>query len=323
MESIKKENVIKKYEQYLYAELNLSIATVDIYITEAGIFMRYIKKSGKTLSSVGIADIENYIIERKQNNIGISNNFNSSVFKKNKNIILSPVTINKIESSIRAFFRFLQLENIRIDNPARFIESLRTDKKLPACLSVEDIDNLLNSIDISIPAGLRDRALFELIYSCGLRISEACSLRFGNIFENDNVIRIRGKGNKYRIIPEGEIAEYWLKKYLAEGRPLLLNDKKNDFIFINFRGDPIGRKGVWKRFKELSRLCGIESKVHTLRHSFATHLLAGGADLRSIQEMLGHSDISTTQIYTHLGRNDLKQCHVKYHPEGIKKRGKT
>ncbi len=316
MTEIKSGEVIKKYEQYLKAELNLSHSTVEIYTGEALLFSDYLEKRGKTLAAADTGDIENYLSERKENSRA-ENSYCVNGYAADKcPCSLSAATLNKLTSGIRSFFRFLQLEDIREDNPARFVQSSRRGKKLPEFLSVDDIDALLESIDTSTPQGLRDRAMFELIYSCGLRISEACCLKCGNIFSSDSVIKVTGKGDKTRIVPEGDAAEYWLKKYMTEARPLMLKKRKTDFVFLNNRGSGIGRKGVWKRFHELASLCGIKSRVHTLRHSFATHLLTGGADLRSVQEMLGHADISTTQVYTHLTRDDLKEYHRKYHPEG-------
>jgi len=320
--AVEEKNMLKKYEQYLKAELNLSLPTVKFYIDEANLFTEYLAKNNMAYISAEISDIENYIAERKNRTITLSYSKDSKT-ENNINSSLKPATINKVASGIRSFFKFLHLENERSDNPTRFIKMSRRGKKLPDFLSVEDIDTLLDSIDVSTHSGLRDRALFELIYSCGLRISEACSLKCSNIFSDDSVIKVIGKGNKHRIVPEGDAAEYWLKRYIKEARPLMIKNRKTDFVFLNIRGEPISRKGVWKRFKEIAMSCGIESRVHTLRHSFATHLITGGADLRSVQEMLGHTDISTTQIYTHLARNDLKECHKQYHPEGKKTGGKV
>jgi len=317
-----RDEIVKKYEQYLKAELNLADSTVEIYTGEVELFSRFTEKLNKSIIEADTIDIENYLIGRKQGIIRaeeLSTDYSVSVSDAsdaNDKEVLKSSTINKYTSSIRSFFRFLQLEDLREDNPARFVQTSRREKKLPDFLDIDDIDLLLGSINTKTPAGLRDRALFELIYSCGLRISEACTLKCGNIFSNDSVIKITGKGNKSRIVPEGDAAEYWIKKYMSEARPLMLKKRKNDFVFLNNRGTGISRKGVWKRFKELSSSCGIESRVHTLRHSFATHLLTGGADLRSVQELLGHADISTTQIYTHLTRDDLHAYHRKYHPEG-------
>jgi integrase/recombinase XerD len=307
-------DILKKYGQYLKAELNLSDSTSAIYTSEAALFTEYLAGIGKTCLTAETSDIENYLVQRREGHLLPAQA--DPLQRPEYNESLKASTISKLASSIRSFFRFLLLEDFRDDNPSRYVESPRKEKKLPDFLSIDDIDTLLNQIDIKTAAGLRDRAIFELIYSCGLRISEACSLKCGNIMHGDSVIKVLGKGSKHRIVPLGETAELWLARYMTESRPLLLKKIKTDFVFLNNRGKGIGRKGVWKRFNELASVCGIESRVHTLRHSFATHLLTGGADLRSVQEMLGHSDISTTQVYTHLTRDDLKGYHRKYHPEG-------
>jgi integrase/recombinase XerD len=184
-------------------------------------------------------------------------------------------------------------------------------------LKVEEVESLLATIDTESATGLRDRALFELIYSCGLRISEAVELSPDSVYLTEGLIRVRGKGNKERLVPMGEEARYWLSRYLSDGRTRLSKPTKpSRSLFLNNRGDGLSRKGMWKRFRELSERTGIEAKVHTLRHSFATHLLEGGADLRAVQELLGHADISTTQIYTHVEKADLKDYHRDHHPRG-------
>ena len=184
-------------------------------------------------------------------------------------------------------------------------------------LSIEQIDHILASIDLSSVLGLRDRALFELFYSSGLRISEAAGLELTMLFLDEGLVTVHGKGGKERLVPVGEEACHWLQRYLQEGRSRLANaGRPNRYIFLGRRGSPMSRKGIWKRFHELCQSNGIEASVHTLRHSFATHLLQGGADLRSVQELLGHADIGVTQIYTHLGQDDLRTDHARYHPRG-------
>ncbi|MEW5813881.1 MAG: tyrosine-type recombinase/integrase, partial [Spirochaetota bacterium] len=209
------------------------------------------------------------------------------------------------------------LEKIREDNPVLRIDMPRLKRKIPAVLSREEVDCFLNVIDTTDMLGLRDRALFELIYSCGLRVSETVELRLGQLYLGERILRVVGKGDRERLVPIGEISIYWLKKYLEEVRPRLRKGvNRIDTVFISSRGTGISRKGIWKRFKEIARKAGLAGKVHTLRHSFATHLLKGGADLRAVQELLGHADISTTQIYTHLEKEDLKSYHRLYHPRG-------
>ena len=171
---------------------------------------------------------------------------------------------------------------------------------------------MLDCIDKSTPSGIRDDALFELIYSCGLRISEACDLKLANVHMDEQLILVHGKGDKERIVPFGETALKKIQVYLEEVRSEFTKGRNVPELFVNYRGEAISRKGVWKRFQALEQMSGISAKVHTLRHSFATHLLAGGADLRSVQELLGHSDLSTTTIYTHVTDNQLEEAHKKY-----------
>ena len=224
----------------------------------------------------------------------------------------SELTIAKDISGIRALGDYLVRKGMWEENVALSLDKPKAAKHLPKVLSVEQIDALLGSIDTSTPSGKRDDALFELIYSCGLRISEACSLKLANVHLEEKIILVRGKGDKERLVPFGERALEKILVYLNEVRPALVAGRNVAEFFVNYRGQPISRKGVWKRFQELEALSGVESKVHTLRHSFATHLLAGGADLRSVQELLGHSDLSTTTIYTHVTDRQLEDAHEKF-----------
>ena len=224
----------------------------------------------------------------------------------------SELTIAKDISGIRALGDYLVRKGMWEENVALSLDKPKAAKHLPKVLSVEQIDALLGSIDTSTPSGKRDDALFELIYSCGLRISEACSLKLANVHLEEKIILVRGKGDKERLVPFGDRALEKILVYLNEVRPALVAGRNVAEFFVNYRGQPISRKGVWKRFQELEALSGVESKVHTLRHSFATHLLAGGADLRSVQELLGHSDLSTTTIYTHVTDRQLEDAHEKF-----------
>ena len=224
----------------------------------------------------------------------------------------SELTIAKDISGIRALGDFLVRKGMWEENVALALDKPKAAKHLPKVLSVEQIDALLSSIDTSTPSGKRDDALFELIYSCGLRISEACTLKLANVHLEEKLILVRGKGDKERLVPFGDRALEKILVYLNEVRPALVKGRNVAELFVNYRGEPISRKGVWKRFQELEALSGVEAKVHTLRHSFATHLLSGGADLRSVQELLGHSDLSTTTIYTHVTDRQLEDAHEKY-----------
>jgi len=221
-------------------------------------------------------------------------------------------TIAKDIAALRSFFRFLILSHLRTDNPSDALQSPVREKKLPRVLSPEQVDQFLSAIPIDTPYGIRDRSLFELVYSCGLRVSEAVTLSLVDIHIKKKLILVKGKGDKERMVPFGPEAEKWLVLYLEETRKTLLGNRISPAVFINNRGTRLSRKGIWKRFQDIEALSGIESKVHTLRHSFATHLLAGGADLRSVQDLLGHADVSTTQIYTHIENETLQLYHAEF-----------
>ena len=194
------------------------------------------------------------------------------------------------------------------------LERPKASRALPKVISVEQVDTLLDAIDTSTPLGIRDRALFELIYSCGLRISEAASLLVSNLHLKERLIIVHGKGDKERMVPFGLSAKERLEQYIYEARPLLVGSKIVPEVFVNYKGEPMSRKGIWKNFKALEAKTGVHAKVHTLRHSFATHLLAGGMDLRSVQELLGHSDLATTTIYTHVDDKQLREGHKEFFP---------
>lgn len=226
---------------------------------------------------------------------------------------IDELTIAKDMSAMRSFGSYLVRNKYWKENVCMLLERPKASHNLPKVLSIEQVDSLLNAIDISKPLGIRDRALFELIYSCGLRISEAATLKVENLHLQEKIIIVRGKGDKERMVPFGESAKNWLTQYLKV-RPTFVKGKIVAEVFVNFRGEPLSRKGIWKNFQELEALSGVTAKVHTLRHSFATHLLAGGMDLRSVQELLGHSDLATTTIYTHVENKQLKQGHEMYFP---------
>lgn len=233
-------------------------------------------------------------------------------FIKRKSDGSDELTISKDISALRAFGEYLVRKGMWTENFALMLDKPKTSKNLPKVLSVQQVENLLGAIDTSTPLGKRDDALFELIYSCGLRISEACTLLISHLHMKEGLILVHGKGDKERIVPFGETAHHKLEIYLNEVRPNLVNGRNIAEVFVNYKGEPISRKGVWKRFQTLETLSGVNSKVHTLRHSFATHLLSGGADLRSVQELLGHSDLSTTTIYTHVTDDQLEKAHEKF-----------
>ena len=282
---------------YLRVEKNLAPNTVDAYKRD---ITRYLDFTGKDFDpdTVKTTQIQAYIR-------GLSDAH------------LKPTSIRRNLSVIRAFHAYLVDEGAASTNPSELVDMPKMPKHLPDVLSVDEVDTLLSVIDTSKPAGLRDRAMLELLYSTGLRVSEMTSLTMLDILEGKEWLRVTGKGSKERIVPLGNEAVKWLERYINESRETFIKKGKNtDHLFLNYRGNTISRKGVWMFVKRYAADCGMEKRIspHTLRHSFATHLLEGGADLRAVQQMLGHADISTTQIYTHLDKTYLKEIHREYHP---------
>lgn len=233
----------------------------------------------------------------------------------------SPLTLSRHFSALKGFFKYLVMEGYITIDPSKILESPRMAARLPKILSIEDIEKLFSVIPLDKPRGLRDRAFFELLYATGMRVSEICNLTIDKIFFDDALVQVIGKGNKERIVPMGEESQYWLGKYLNEGREnLKKRHLTNGIVFLNNRGLGLQRKGVWFLLKKYAHLAGIKKPLspHTFRHSFATHLLEGGADLRVVQELLGHSDLTTTQIYTHLDNRYLFEVFQSFHPRARK-----
>ena len=294
------DELLERYRDHLQIELRLSAQTVATYLRECEAAAAFAERSGRRLSDLDSSAIVDYLVQRDADGVPLEQR-----------------TLAKLLSALRSFYQFCILERLRTDNPAKRIGSPRVPHRLPGVLSVDQVDRLLDAIDTSHRGGVRDVALFELIYSCGLRISEAVGLDLGDLFLGEALIRVRGKGDKQRLVPVGETATARLSEYLTHERPHLAGDHSGDALFLNRRGARLSRKGMWKRFHEHAAAIGIEAKVHTLRHSFATHLLQGGADLRSVQELLGHADIGTTQIYTHVDREEMRAYHRRYHPRTV------
>lgn len=293
--------LLDEFEDHLRIGRRLSPLTVETYIRECREFVLFLEEKEVSIESVTQSHLVEYLAGRQER---------SSIERR---------TMAKIISSISGFFKFLVEEGTRKDNPMELIDMPRLGRALPEVFTIEEVDRLLASIDTTNAYGLRDRALFELVYSCGLRVSEVVDLETSRVYLDQDLIRVRGKGDKERYLPLGGEAKYWLLKYMHEGRGKL--EKKNrpagNHLFLNSRGTGISRKGIWKRFHAVAVKAGLQtSKVHALRHSFATHLLTGGANLRSVQQLLGHADISTTQIYTHLDKDDLRTYHKEFHPRG-------
>lgn len=273
----------------------LSENTAKTYSESVVLFLRWLSEEKIKLSSVTVKNLVYYLAWRKTNGC-------------------DEHTVAKDISALRIFGSFLKRKNYWQENFALPLDRPKANRSLPRVLSVEQVDAFLNVIDLSKPLGVRDRALFELIYSCGLRISEAVGLKIQNLHLKERVLVVSGKGDKERMVPFGEAAKDRLEAYLTEVRPALIGTRVIDEVFVNYQGKPLSRKGIWKNFQVYEAKSGINAKVHTLRHSFATHLLAGGMDLRSVQELLGHSDLATTTIYTHVENSQLRETHKKFFP---------
>lgn len=292
---------IKEYLSILKLERNLADNTVKSYASD-------LKRLSEYLSDYQLDDWNS--IEPARIN---------KFFSLLNEIKISSTTAARYYSSFKGFFDFLSVSHYIQSNPMEKISAPKLARALPEVLSVEEIDSLLLQPTIEDKFGLRDRAMLETLYACGLRVSELINLKLSNLFFDDEVIRVRGKGDKERFVPIGMSAIAIIKKYILESRALL--EKKGNsqnYLFLNSRGAKISRMGIWKIIREYVASAGIHKDVHPhmFRHTFATHLLEGGADLRAVQEMLGHADISTTQIYTHIDRDFIKQEHKMYHPRG-------
>jgi integrase/recombinase XerD len=338
------DELLGHYRTYLLAERRKSPLTAEVYLREASLLLAWLSERGLEPESCASSDLVGFLIWRQSGQAAApresdeqssteprgaiaprrEKSANTESGRTPKGVLLresdeqrsalSRKTMARVVSSLHSFFRFLRLEELREDDPSSLIETPKQERALPAVLSPEEIDRFLAAIDTGTPQGLRDRALFELIYSCGLRISEASSLSFDGLFLDERVIRVLGKRKKERLIPFGDDAALWLRRYLDEARPKLQKSARSERVFLNHSGKGISRKGIWKRFDLIKQAIGMDAKVHTFRHSFATHLLAGGADLRTVQELLGHSDISTTQIYTHIEPESLSEYHHDFFP---------
>jgi integrase/recombinase XerD len=292
---------LKEYLALLELEKNLSANTIDSYKNDLVSLIKFLEDYNITdPSEVKTADLDNY-------------------FKFLKETGLTANSAARYFSSIKGFFNFLLLNNYIKNNPIEKLSPPKISKNLPSVLSINEIEELLSKPDVNTTTGLRDKAILEVFYACGIRISELISLKISDLYLNEEIIRVFGKGSKERLVPIGSSAIKFVKKYLKKSRPLIERKLKSENrLFLNMRGEKLSRMGVWKIVNRYVKESGILKEVHphTFRHSFATHLLEGGADLRAVQEMLGHSDISTTQIYTHIDRDFIKQIHKDFHPRG-------
>src|SRR5574338_228321 len=295
------EIFLKEYLAHLKLEKNLSINTVASYKNDINAFISFLK-------DFNIDDPSNVTSEH-------INGF----FKVLKELGLLGSSTARYFSSLKGFFLFLTKNKYIIKNPVEKLSAPKISKKLPGVLDINEVEAILSVPDVKEILGLRDKAILELFYACGTRVSELINLKVNDLFFDDEIIRVFGKGSKERLIPIGSSAIEWIGEYLKKSRPLLMKKVKSEnILFLNSRGTKLSRMGIWKIIDRYVKEAGIKKDVHphTFRHSFATHLLEGGADLRAVQEMLGHADISTTQIYTHIDRDYIKQVHKQYHPRG-------
>jgi len=289
------EQLVKEFVYYLQAERGLSGNTVESYKSDV---LAFIDNTKKNIKEINEENIQNYI-----------DSLHSSNF--------STATVARKLSSLRMFFLFWVGEGLIDQTPMNNIQSPRKERKLPKFLSADEVKNLIESVNGDFKYSLRDRAILELLYGCGLRVSELLDIRKEDLFLKEDFIRVKGKGSKERIVPLGGEAKKAIIKYMTGARPAF-NKKNSTFLFLTRSGNKLSRMGLWKRFQQYIVKSGIkkEATPHTLRHSFATHLLEGGASLRTVQLLLGHCDISTTQIYTHIDRSYLREILISYHPRG-------
>ncbi len=290
---------LREFLDYLRIEKNASSNTVTAYHKDLERYFEFLgEQSIEAFQKIRPAHVFSYLNRLQQDDL--------SARSRARNL-----------SAIRAFHKFLILEGYGQTNPTVNIDFPKLARYLPSCLNQAEIELVLDQPDTGEPLGLRDRAMLEFLYATGVRVSELISIGTGRLFFEEGFIRVLGKGGRERIVPIGGQAVYFTTKYLQAVRPTLASRlKKTDCIFLNWRGSPLSRMGFWKVLRKYVVSAGITGKVspHTFRHSFATHLIEGGADLRAVQEMLGHTDISTTQIYTHVDREYLKEVHRTYHP---------
>ena len=292
------EKSIKEFKTYLKIERSLSSNTIDSYLRDVKKLARFAKEKKINQLNISKSDIKDFIAEINKEKI-------------------SARTQSRVISGIKAFYKYLILEDYLKVNPTELIESPKIGMKLPDTLSISEIDSLISAIDLSHPQGERNRAILEVLYSCGLRVSELTNLKLSNIRFKEGYVKVVGKGNKERFTPIGNSAIKYLNIYLNEIRNHQNIKKGNEnIVFLNRRGSKLSRVMIFTIIKELSKKIGLKKKIspHTFRHSFATHLIEGGADLRAIQEMLGHESITTTEIYTHLDREFLRDAIMTFHP---------
>jgi len=289
--------VIDVYVRHLEVARRLAPNSLEAYSRDLARLAGFAERHGRPVEALTLHDLEQFVRELMTSG-------------------LSPTSTARIVASVRGFYKFLRLNSTIPVNPAEDLHSPRTFRSLPKFLSLEEVEALLAAPPLDTPLGLRDKGLIELLYATGLRVSELVGLRMTDVRLGEGFLKTLGKGSKERIVPIGDEAAKWVSRYVAEARPSLTKKREVPWLFLNNRGQRLSRVGFWKRLKVYGRKAGITSPLspHVLRHSFATHLLDRGADLRAIQTMLGHADLSTTQIYTHVLEARLRLVYDRFHP---------
>ena len=295
------KNIVKAYGRYLKLQRNMSANTIDAYRRDLDKLLVFLKHREKELSSVELSDLQNFAASLHDIGIG-------------------PRSQCRILSGVRSFFRFLQLDGFRDDDPSELLESPILGEHLPEVLSTEEVDQLENSIDLSKPEGHRNKAIIEVLFSCGLRVSELVNLKLSNLYVEEQYVRIFGKGSKERLVPISEKALKELDNWFLVRKQMKIKQGEEDYVFLNRRGSHLTRTMILIMIKQQAEAAGIMKTIspHTLRHSFATALLEGGADLRVIQALLGHESIGTTEIYTHIDMSTLREEILHHHPRNIR-----
>lgn len=290
-------DVISKYRQYLKLEKSLSFNTLDAYLRDLNKLIDYSVEVNRSILTFSLLDLQNFIAVLHD-------------------LDIHPRSQARIISGIKSFYHYLLLEDIIDKNPADLLESPKIGLHIPEVLSLEEIDAIIASIDVSTPEGVRNKAILETLYSCGLRVSELLHLRISQLNFEDEYIIVDGKGSKQRLVPISQRCLQIIKYYLMDRGNVIVKKGSEDTLFLNRRGTGLSRVMIFNIIKKHTELAGIQKNVspHTFRHSFATHLLEGGANLRAIQAMLGHESITTTEIYTHLDKNFVRQEILEYHP---------
>ncbi|HSV54703.1 MAG TPA: site-specific tyrosine recombinase XerD [Burkholderiaceae bacterium] len=292
------DTAIDAFIDALWLEEGLSKNTLAAYRRDLSLYAGWLAGQGRAIDTTAEADLNGYFAARHDQSKATTANRRLTVFKR--------------------YFRWALRERLITADPTLRLQSARQPLRVPKTLTEAQVEALLGAPDVDTPLGLRDRTMLELIYASGLRVSELVTLKTFNVSMSEGVLRVLGKGSKERLVPFGEVARDWIVRYLANARPLILQGQQTDDLFVTSRGQGMTRAMFWVIVKKQARAAGITAPLspHTLRHAFATHLLNHGADLRAVQMLLGHADISTTTIYTHVARERLKQLHAAHHPRG-------